>query len=291
MEITVDGAAVDVQLEDEKRISDVVSAMTRWLNENGRIVTATRLDGVEPASRAQQESPGPDHKLEFETVSVEAVMEFNLSSIVEKLSLIEKALSAGNLQLIRSGLNLDEMISDIEAYLAPRELPVLQSLISRALVQNEQEALPLLAASITALKLRAMERILEYRSPLQEMQKVGPVLKRLIEGIEEIPVNLQSGQALAALKEITLFAEAAGKFNRILPLLPLPDSDESPFEGWKIGDEQAENFFRDLQPVLEELAGAFDQNDRILIGDLMEYEVAPRLELLSGFIDSLGKIY
>jgi len=40
--------------------------------------------------------------------------------------------------------------------------------------------------------------------------------------------------------------------------------------------------------VLSELLEAFDARDSVLIGDLMEYEIAPRLERLRSILQELA---
>ena len=42
-------------------------------------------------------------------------------------------------------------------------------------------------------------------------------------------------------------------------------------------------FYSELNKVLKELLEAFKLKDSVLIGDLMEYEMAPRLEELKNF--------
>ena len=42
----------------------------------------------------------------------------------------------------------------------------------------------------------------------------------------------------------------------------------------------------ELTPVLRELVAAFDAKDSVLIGDLLEYEVAPRVERLMPLLEA-----
>ena len=48
-----------------------------------------------------------------------------------------------------------------------------------------------------------------------------------------------------------------------------------------------EEYYNELNSVLKELIDAFHINDSVLIGDLLEYEIAPRLEGLIQFIKRL----
>ena len=48
-----------------------------------------------------------------------------------------------------------------------------------------------------------------------------------------------------------------------------------------------EKYYNELNGFLKELIDAFQINDSVLIGDLLEYEIAPRLEGLIQFIERL----
>jgi hypothetical protein len=52
-------------------------------------------------------------------------------------------------------------------------------------------------------------------------------------------------------------------------------------------NEKLQAFYQDLNSVLSELLEAFAAKDSVLIGDLMEYEIAPRLEQLRTFLQEL----
>ncbi len=48
----------------------------------------------------------------------------------------------------------------------------------------------------------------------------------------------------------------------------------------KIGNKSSKEFYEELNSNLKELIEAFKTNDSVLIGDLLEYEIAPRIEML-----------
>jgi hypothetical protein len=48
----------------------------------------------------------------------------------------------------------------------------------------------------------------------------------------------------------------------------------------EVGGREPREFFAELNRVLGELLSAFQARDTVLIGDLLEYEVAPRLRQL-----------
>ena len=57
----------------------------------------------------------------------------------------------------------------------------------------------------------------------------------------------------------------------------------------KILDLPFDEFYKDFNSILLELTNAFGAGDSVLIGDLLEYEIAPRLDGLLFFLNELNK--
>lgn len=55
-----------------------------------------------------------------------------------------------------------------------------------------------------------------------------------------------------------------------------------------VGGQSLLDFATGLNGVLRELQGSFENRDSVLIGDLLEYEVVPRLAALRSFAGSLA---
>ena len=55
-----------------------------------------------------------------------------------------------------------------------------------------------------------------------------------------------------------------------------------------VGGMPLQDFYGELNSILEELLEAFEAKDSVLIGDLMEYEIAPRLEQLRAFLQEVA---
>lgn len=91
-------------------------------------------------------------------------------------------------------------------------------------------------------------------------------MARLLAGLGEVPVQLQTGRDRDAMATVTALCDAV---QRLLPLLAfLPR------------DAEREGLIVELNATLGELATALAARDTVLIGDLAEYEVAPRLARL-----------
>jgi hypothetical protein len=89
---------------------------------------------------------------------------------------------------------------------------------------------------------------------------------RQLPGLAEVAVQLQTGRDREAMATVAGICDAV---QRLLPLLSfLPR------------DGERERLIVDLNATLRDLAAALEAKDTVLIGDLAEYEVAPRLARL-----------
>lgn len=291
MDIIIDSEKIAFELEKENNIGEVIHGITSWLNENGRLVISTQIDGIKLKDNQLTQDIPLDGELSFNTAPYRDIMITSLKKTEESLSLFSKAVEKNNIALIKKMLNPMAIISDLQTFLPSPEIAILEKQIKHYLSLNKPDETVLIEAqksliqSFTVFRYKLIERINEFIQPVAELQKVNLFLKKINENIEQIPVNLQTGKAAEAINEITQFTEAIEKFNRTLFLLP-----EKVTEKQLIGDMPLDKFLEELMPILSELAEGFNNNDIILIGDLMEYEIAPRLKNIINFIDSVAKI-
>lgn len=122
------------------------------------------------------------------------------------------------------------------------------------------------------------ERMHEITNPKDELRVSVNTLASLIEPMNEIPVLLQTGKDREAMQTILSFVEASQKMLRIYPVLKVT-SDFNMQQRLSSG-ETLEEFYADFNKILAELTSAFNAKDSVLIGDLLEYEISPRIENL-----------
>jgi len=106
--------------------------------------------------------------------------------------------------------------------------------------------------------------------------RVGP--------LRDIPVQLQTGKDLAVMETINGFSGDLQSLYKVLPLIPI--TGLSP-EGPEIDGVSLAAFPSELTPLLSELLGALKAKDTVLVGDLSEYELAPRIERLSAALAAI----
>ena len=109
-------------------------------------------------------------------------------------------------------------------------------------------------------------------------------IKAAIEGIEEnlsnISINLQTGKDSQVNKTIVDFADIFDAFCQTVTIFSaFPDE----FNATKIEDKSILDFLTEFSPLLNDFMDAFEQKDTVMLGDLSEYEILPRLSQIKEF--------
>lgn len=106
----------------------------------------------------------------------------------------------------------------------------------------------------------------------------------VIELLKNVPVEMQSGKDAHAKQTIIKLSDVMNAFcNTVTWSSLFPET----FGNIKIGDLSLSDFLSDFSPILKDFSDALENTDSVLIGDLAEYEICPRLESLSQTLGSL----
>ena len=108
--------------------------------------------------------------------------------------------------------------------------------------------------------------------------KLSELFDQLASQMEEVPVALQSGKNKEVSNSIAKLADSIDQFCHIATLASLfPETfTSSHLKGINIKD-----FFADFSPILKDFEDALQNNDTVMLGDLSEYEICPRLKEIS----------
>ncbi len=114
---------------------------------------------------------------------------------------------------------------------------------------------------------------------------IGAQLADLVPRLSDIPVLLQTGKDDQVMGAIGDFSSTIEDLYRLLPLGSVAGIPEERLtvEGEPLAQYQAE-----LTPLLRDLVGALEQKDTILVGDLAEYEIAPRIQRIGAVLSALA---
>mgnify|MGYP007069903320 CR=1 FL=1 len=115
-------------------------------------------------------------------------------------------------------------------------------------------------------------------SVAEAFKSAAEKIKDTVELLKQIPVQLQSGGDSKAKASIARLADTVDNFCRIIALSTLfPER----FGGIKVEGKNLSAFFEDFMPVFNDLNEALSNGDTVMLGDLAEYEISPRLEALA----------
>jgi len=117
------------------------------------------------------------------------------------------------------------------------------------------------------------------KGSIQEaFENLSVLFTSLSEKMEQVPVALQNGQNAEVVESIKNLADHIDEFCHVATLASLfPDT----FKEITINGMNFKDFFADFSQILLDFEQALQNNDTVLIGDLSEYEICPRLSAIS----------
>ena len=278
MEIKINGKPADITLENEKTVGEVLSGVYQWLEGSGFSLSGLEIDGKNYGSLTLDTAL----ELPIEGLSVidiktsgwaDLLLEA-LTGIRGDLGLYEKAnkedreLFAGRWPGSAPALFLQEHEND----LYKKFLTVIEDPSSSSLQLN--------LAAVTAL---VSERIREIESPIEEMKLTRLLAEEIAKKLEDLPLDMQTGKDSKASETIALFSTLVEKIFRLLFLFGYFNTDIESIEVSSMNDTGKLNlkeYIGEFSAALKELISAFENRDTVLVGDLAEYELAPRLRVI-----------
>ena len=115
--------------------------------------------------------------------------------------------------------------------------------------------------------------------------RIATDFARLSADLEDIPLLLQTGRGRNAMDTIALLSEKMEYLRRLLPLLALAGVPE---EALKIEGMNPGEYLASVFSYMKETAAAIEQEDTVTIGDISEYEIAPRLQAIGDFLSAIA---
>jgi hypothetical protein len=300
--ILLNGKELDFTLENEKNLGEVITGVETWLKNSDMVITSVKISEKELLSEmtdAWKNTPIED--IPDLSLTVKPMSEVQLTSLgnilhflkmlkqalVKKDATLLKELSQGYPFMIESLSLLTKRVrseslqnqSAVFANLFPR---IDEQTVSAWSPEEQGQA----HAIIDALIEKLSDIIEEMVNPNKRLQKLAEDMKVSIRDISEVSILLQTGKDREAMNTLVVFSDTLQDFLRVFLLLKNRDTID--INGLKISDMSFEEYYNELNNVLKELLDAFHINDSVLIGDLLEYEIAPRMEGLIQFIKKLN---
>ncbi|MDR0584882.1 MAG: hypothetical protein LBG57_11140 [Treponema sp.] len=269
MRITINGKDADIRLETEQTVGDILAGLGQWLANTGYRPSGMVIDGEL-----------------VHTGSLEASFDRNIDS-VNTLDILTSSLPE---LIAESLLNVLQDIADYEdgafeekqrfrepwkespqARLLAEQIPELFSQMEKAFSGE--------GLSPAGMRSIIEERLRELRDPSGELDRAEPLINGVCARLEDLPLDIQTGKDARAAETIQLFSGIAEKVFRIYKVL-----QAGGFAGEKtpeaVSGVSLTDYVSEFGGVLRELLAAYEQRDTVLVGDMAEYELAPRLRNL-----------
>lgn len=112
----------------------------------------------------------------------------------------------------------------------------------------------------------------------ESFSQLSDLFNELSEKMSQVPVELQSGknkEVSLSIKKVADGIDELCHFSSLATLFP------ETFKEAIIDGQSFKDFFNDFSPILLDFEQAMQNNDTVLIGDLAEYEICPRLKSIS----------
>ncbi|TVQ39896.1 MAG: hypothetical protein EA384_04825 [Spirochaetaceae bacterium] len=285
---------IDVTLEQERTLADVVAAINSWVVGNGQAITTLRIDGTEcTLDRPQTWGDRPLETIGEVHVETSAQWQLILAHLELVLQFVrswETALGNGDRPAIDS---LVAQQQDLARHLQEHveliflELPqtplhdVFSTTGDPSAMTSPPAGSEVLGRQLNALAALIEQRVNEIRHPGREAAATAGLISALLNDVREVSVLLQTGKDQQAMGNVVRFSELVEKLLRIVPHLAREDEQ---FRARIERGGDLDTITTALNSTLRELVDALDVRDSVLIGDLLEYEIASRIEELIGVI-------
>lgn len=116
-------------------------------------------------------------------------------------------------------------------------------------------------------------------------EKLSELFNELAVQMEGVPVALQSGKNIEVSDSIKNLADSIEQFCHVATLASLfPET----FTNTSLNGVSFKDFFAGFSPILKDFEDALQNNDTVMLGDLSEYEICPRLKEISKALKTLS---
>ncbi len=297
MEIRINDEAVDFTLEKEKVLGEVIDGIQEWLTHNGFTMTATKKD-AEPLNLSRRLEWQDDPIEEISTLEITALHPTDLAidKLIAAIQYLDLIIEDGN----PTSAVIGDLLIGIDDVSGMIDDAVLSEKSGTMTLGSQFKKLAL-ATGIPAgevsterfhefhkfvieLSVVLRARLRELSDPVAELKVMAPSLREVLDNTGDIAVLLQTGEDRDALEKLIRFLEISQKMLRLVHNLgeyALVDLGLL-----RVGGVAIDEFTAVLNDYLLELSEAIEAGDTVLTGDLLEYEIGPRLTSL---LDALEK--
>ena len=312
MRLTINGEQVSYSLENERTLGEVVRGIQAWLADAGFLITGMRTAGASGADaqdllRAPPgdwggTSVGLVQELEVQAThtgelklehwrTVDAWLGMLADEIRSTAEGVHSGAGAGSLENLLAdlpetigGLRTNPFLppgSDAidrfnalfkghaaaEGVTRPGQVAEAAAEVRTWPAERERAAVAL----IDELRAGLRQRIADASRPAEALARCAARVQDSLARLPEVSLLLQTGRDKEAMDIVIGFADTVQALLVLVPFLA-PDAERG-------------RLLAEFTPVLKELVAAFGAKDSVLIGDLLEYEITPRMQRLAPLLE------
>jgi len=276
MRIRINGADADIRLETEKTVGEILSALEAWLEGTGHRLSGLGIDDNAIPADSIELCFGMDidtvDTLDIYTSSVTDLFAECLLQVMEAIDIYTTASFEE-----KGPIAIQWQESPAARMLAEQGPDLFQWVIKTFSGEG---------SSPQALRTVVEERFRELKDPTNELDRTGMLVSEVCNRLEELPLDIQTGKDARAAETMSVFSGITEKVFRIYGVLKIGGF---PVGEIKVGDTPVADYIADFHTTLTELLGAYEQQDTVLVGDIAEYEMAPRLrDLHAAVLSAVG---
>lgn len=279
MKITINDVPISFELEHEQSLGEVIDGIQHWLAGTGHHIQSIAVNGT-----TQDLTSAHWHALELSTVETIAITANSVSqdaiegleTLVSYLSLLQRVMQEGTDEQVETVMQELPYVEEGIRRFVPDMADLLSEYVNAVDLSDPS------ARAKIAIRTGEIGTILESRQqelldPERAIHAASALMRDLIPRFLLVSQQVQSGSEREAMNTVAHFSEVASRIMRLLPryLAIHPEVEEVQIDGAPFAEAVA-----GINQMLGELEEAFQRGDWVLVGDLMEYEMAPRFETI-----------
>jgi hypothetical protein len=269
MQIRINDQDADITLENEKTVGEIVASVEQWLITAGHRLSGISIDGhaALPSTLNDFFSKEID-KIKTLDLYTNSLAELTAESLLVLLADIK---DFETLKFEEKKNFYQNWKESAQANFICEQIPDLYDLFVNSFSGSDKD--------LNAVFSITEERLREVKEPLPEFSRIQPMLEETRARLVNLALDIQTGKDSRAAETLRLFSGVSEKILRIFNQLKIQGyiSDEKPFS----------RVIGEFGNLVKELLEAYEKHDTILVGDLAEYEAAPKLlELYSAITNN-----
>ncbi|MCL2180111.1 MAG: hypothetical protein FWB83_03200 [Treponema sp.] len=277
MEIKVNGQPLDFTLEKEETVGEVLAGIEVWLTGSGNRITEISIDGkIVTSSMVEDVFPmkiNTINCLDIHTDIIANLAAASLTNLLDDINIFEKMDFSEKKNFFSSWKE-----SSCARFIYTEYLDLFTSCVNTFSFKNTDPS---------SLRAVTEERLREIREPVNEFQKIEPVLNEICQRLVDLPLDIQTGKDKYAAQTIQLFSAVTEKIIRIFRQIDIQGYIEAA-SGQK---ERIVNLINEFSVIMKELLESYEKNDSVLVGDCAEYEASPGLKkIYTAILESVRDI-